>query len=319
MAIMLATLLALAMLLSAGYLGAAALVYDEVSRVSADCGGRYVGYSPASWSPPAWATDFDAAPYFTSDYESVRVPSRDAGIELHGWWLPAAEAGTPAVVVVHGRGDCVRHPQVLAPAAMLHRLGYEVLLIDLRDHGASTIEDGRYAGGTDEYRDVMGAVDWLLGRDEPPSNVGLLGTSLGAATAIIAAGVDERVGAVWEDSGYAAMERRIEEDLEQKGLPKILAPAATLIARVVSGDDLASHTVTGETEHLAGRYLFVTHGEEDASTYVAHAHDLLARARAAGVLVDEWIVPGAGHVAAMFQHPREYEARLGAFFERAFG
>lgn len=316
---MLATLLALVMLLSAGYLGAAALVYDEVSRVSADCGGRYVGYSPASWSPPAWATDFDAAPYFTNDYQTVRLPSRDDGIELNGWWLPVPEAGAPAVVVLHGRGDCVRHPQVLAPAAMLHRLGYEVLLIDLRDHGASTIEDGRYAGGTEEYRDVMGAVDWLLDREVPPSKVGLLGTSLGAATAIIAGGVDERVEAVWEDSGYADMERRIEEELGQKGLPTILAPAATLIARVVSGDDLASHTVMGETEHLAGRHLFVAHGEEDASTYVAHAHELLARARASGVLADEWIVPGAGHLAAMFQHPDEYEARLGAFFERAFG
>lgn len=316
---MLAMLLTLAMLLSAGYLGAAALVYDEVSRVPVDCDGNYEGYSPAGWSPPAWATDFDPAPYFTNEYETVRIPSRDDGIELHGWWLPATEAAAPAVVVVHGRGGCVRHPEVLAPAAMLHRLGYEVLLIDLRDHGASTVEDGRYAGGTEEYRDVMGAVDWLLDRDVPPTEVGLLGTSLGAATVIIAAGVDERIGAVWEDSGYAVMERRIAEELEQKGLPTILAPAATLIARVISGDDLASHTVMREVEHLAGRHLSVTHGEEDATTYVAHAHDLLAQALASGVLVDQWIVPGAGHVAAMFQHPEEYEARLGAFFERAFG
>jgi dipeptidyl aminopeptidase/acylaminoacyl peptidase len=315
---MLAMLLTLALLGSAGYLGAAAMVYDEVSRVPVDCDGNYVGYSPAHWSPPRWATDFDPSPYFTADYQTVRIPSRDAGIELHGWWLPAAEPGTPAIVVIHGRGGCVRHPEVLAPAAMAHRLGYGVLLIDLRDHGASTVEDGRYAGGMEEYRDVMGAVDWLLARDVPPAEVGLLGTSLGAATAIIAAGTDDRVGAVWEDSGYAAMERRVAEELEQKGLPAILAPATTLIARVVSGDDLTSHTVLSETRNLAGRHLFITHGEEDASTYVAHAHDLLAQARASGVLVDEWIVPGAGHVAAMFLHPLEYETRLGAFFEQAF-
>ena len=316
---MLSMLLTLALLVSAGYLGAAAIVYDEVSRVPVDCNGNYEGYSPADWSPPRWATDFDPAPYFTSDYETVRIPSRDVGIELHGWWLPAAEPETPAIVVIHGRGGCVRHPEVLAPAAMAHRLGYSVLLIDLRDHGASTVEDGRYAGGMEEYRDVMGAVDWLLDRDVPPAQVGLLGTSLGAATAIIAAGVDERISAVWDDSGYSALERRIAEELEQKGLPTVLAPAATLIARVISGDDLASHTVMSETENLAGRYLFVTHGEEDASTYVSHAHDLVEQARASGVLVDEWIVPDAGHVAAMFQHPQEYEARLGAFFEQAFG
>ena len=311
---MLAILLGLAMLLGAGYLGAAALVYDEASRVVPDCDGNYVGYSPAAWKPPRWATDFDPEPYFTDVYESVLIASRDDGIDLNGWWLPSVEPGAPAVVVIHGRNGCVRHPEVLGPAAMLHRLGYGALLIDLRDHGASTIEDGRYAGRTEEYRDVMGAIDWLLERDTPPRAVGVLGTSLGGATAVISAGVDDRVAAVWEDSSYSEMERRIAEDLEQRGFPTFLAPAGTFVARLISGDDLSSHTVLGEIENLAGRPLFVTHGEEDATTYVEHAHDLVDAAEAAGVEVDSWIVPEAGHVAAMFMHPAEYERRLGEFF-----
>ncbi len=316
---MLAIVATLAVLLGAGYLGAAALVYDEVSRVPADCDGNYVGYSPADWSPPAWATEFDPEPYFTTEFETVRVPSRDVGIELHGWWLSTARPGAPAIIVVHGRGGCVRHPEVLAPAGMLHRLGYDVLLIDLRDHGASTIEDGRYAGGTEEYRDVIGAVDWVLGRDTPPTAVGVLGTSLGGATAVIAGGADERVVAVWEDSSYSVMEQRIAEDLEQRGFPPILAPAATFVARLISGDDLSTHTVLGETRKLKGRRLFITHGELDAATYVSHAYDLLEAAETAGVVVDSWIVPEAGHVAGMFMHPDEYERRLGEFFDEALG
>jgi len=316
---MLAILMGLAMLLGSAYLGAAVLVYDNASSVVPDCDGNYVGYSPAEWSPPGWATEFDAEPYFTSDYETVRISSRDPGIELNGWWLAADEAEAPAVVVVHGRSGCVRHPEVLAPAAMLHRLGYGALLIDLRDHGASTVEDGRYAGGTEEYRDVMGAVDWLFEREVPPAAVGLVGTSLGASTAVIAGGQDQRVAGVWEDSSYSDMERRIAEDLEQRGFPTILAPAGTLVARLISGDDLASHTVLGEVENLAGRRLYITHGEADDTTYVSHAHVLLEAADAAGVEVDSWIVPEAGHVAAMFLQPEEYERRLGQFFEAAFG
>jgi len=314
-----ASVLGLTVLIGAAYLGAAALVYEVAARVAPDCDGQYLGYSPASWSPPRWATDFDPEPYFTSAYETVRIPSRDAGIELNGWWLPAVDPVAPAIIVVHGRNGCVRHPEVLAPAAMLARNGFAVLLIDLRDHGASTVEDGYYAGGTEEYRDVMGAVDWLTGRPEAPGGIGVLGTSMGASTAVIAGGVDGRIGAVWEDSGYSEMERRIAEDLEQRGLPTILAPAAPLVARLISGDDWNAHTVLGEVAHMTGRHLFITHGEDDASTFVSYAYALLEAAREAGVLVDDWIVPGAGHVAAMFQHPAEYESRLVGFFASSLG
>ncbi|MGD8682708.1 MAG: alpha/beta fold hydrolase [Chloroflexota bacterium] len=316
---MLTMLLTLGILLSTAFFGTAALVYDVASRVSADCGGHYAGYTPADWSPPRWASGFDPELYFTSDYRSVRFPSRDAGIELHGWWLPADDPGAPAVVVIHGRSACVRHPEVLAPAAMLRQHGFSVLLLDLRDHGASTVEDGRYAGGTEEYRDVIGAVDWLLDQGVPAERIGLLGTSLGAATAIIAGGEDDRVRAVWADTSFADIERRVREDLEQRGLPTIVVPAATLIAQLVSGDDVANHTVLGELAELDGRHLFITHGALDDVTFVSHAYELLDAARASDVLVDAWIVPDAGHVQAMFLHPQEYQQRLGRFFEATLG
>lgn len=316
-------LIGVVVLVAAAYLGAAAVVYDNLSRVEADCQGRWVGYSPASWSPPGWASEpdvgYDAESLFVAEYEDVRIPSRDAGIELHGWWIPsAAGPGAPAVVIVHGVNVCIRHPESLAPAGMLHRLGYAVLLLDLRDHGSSTVEDGRYAGGTEEYRDVMGAVDWLVDRGAEPGRIGVFGTSLGAAVVIITAGQDDRIAAVWADSAYADVERRIVEELEAKGYPALLAPAATLVARLVSGDDFTSHTVLGEVANLEGRHLGVTHGEEDQSTYVSHAYELVDAARSAGALVDDWIVPEAGHVAAMFLWPDDYESRLRAFFESAF-
>jgi fermentation-respiration switch protein FrsA (DUF1100 family) len=306
-------------LLVAAYLGAAALVYDTMSRVDADCGGRWPDHTPASWSPPQWATEpdvaFDPTPYLVADYEDVSIPGRDPGIELHGWWLPSTTGVTaPAVVIVHGLRDCVRHPESLAPAGMLHRRGYSVLMIELRDHGDSSIEDGRHAGGTEEYRDVMAAVDWLVEQGAAPGRIGVLGTSLGAATAIIAAGQDERIAAVWSDSAYVDMERKVAEELEAAGYPAILAPAIPFMAMVIAGDDLQAHTVLGEVENLAGRRLAVLHGELDESTYVEHAYDLIDAARAAGVDLETWIVPDAGHVDTMFLRPEEYEERLDAFF-----
>ncbi len=163
-----------AMVITVGYLGAAVVVYDRLSRVDADCGGRFRDNTPVAWSTvgasaASVAPAFDATPLFVSEYREVRLASRDPGIELHAWWLPSREdTEAPPVIVVHGRGSCVREPEVLASAGMLRRLGYAVLLLDLRDHGASTVEDGRYAGGTEEYRDVQGAVDWLVTQGAEP-------------------------------------------------------------------------------------------------------------------------------------------------------
>lgn len=322
--LVLGVLVALVLVAGATYLAAAMVVYDQVSRVEADCGGRFTGFTPAAWStqrPSLTHPDvppLDPEPYLVPGYSDVRFPSRDPGLDLNAWWLPAtSDESAPVVIVIPGRGSCIRDPDSLAPAGMLHRHGLSVLLVDLRDHGGSTVEDGRYAGGTEEYRDVQGAVDWLVGRGVPPGQIGVFGTSMGAATAIIAAGQDQRIAAAWEDSSYADVETRIAEELDQRGFPQLLAPAATLVARLVSGDDLTSHTVLGELSRLRGRHLFITHGLEDRATYVSHGRTIDEAARAAGVVTETWFVPGSGHTDALFLDPSEYERRLAGFFTTA--
>jgi dipeptidyl aminopeptidase/acylaminoacyl peptidase len=200
---------------------------------------------------------------------------------------------------------------------MLHRNGFAVLLIDLRDHGDSTFEDGRYAGGTEEYRDVLGAWDWLReARDLPPDRIGLLGVSLGAATALIAAGEERAVAAAWEDSSYADIEVAIRAELVREHYPAILQAGGILMARVLSGDDLASLSPIGGVRKLGTRPLFITHGTDDQRLSVDYAHDLEAARRSVGGIVESWIVEGADHVDAMALHPAEYEERLVDFFDR---
>src|SRR4029450_678129 len=109
------------------------------------------------------------------------------------------------------------------------------LLIDLRDHADSTFEDGRYAGGTEEYRDVLGAWDWLQSaKGVPADRIGLLGVSLGAATTLIATGHEPGVAATWEDSSYADLPSIVRDELTRSGYPTFLDTGAALTARVVS-------------------------------------------------------------------------------------
>jgi dipeptidyl aminopeptidase/acylaminoacyl peptidase len=263
---------------------------------------------------------FVASRYLMPQPEEVAFPSRDPRVTVSGWYVASPEPDRPAVVVVHGHMACKRDTTVLVPAGMLHRGGYNVLLIDLRDHGDSTREDGRYAGGTDEYLDVLGAWDWLrLEHGFEESHIGLAGISLGAATTLIAAGEAPAVAATWADSSYADIRVAIRAELARNRYPQILEQGGLFIARALNGDDLAARSPLDAVMRLAGRPLGIVHGELDSRLSVEYGRELAAAAEAAGSPVDAWFVPGAEHVQAMFTQADEYERRMIRFFDSALG
>ncbi len=253
------------------------------------------------------------------DYETVTFPSRDPAITISAWYVPAAgvPAG-PAVVVVHGHQSCKREDAILLAAGMLHKDGVSVLLIDLRNHGDSTVPNGRFAGGTNEYRDVLAGYDWLVNtRGFAPNRVGLLGMSLGAATVLIATGEEPKVAAVWSDSSYADIDVAIAGELERNQRPTWLRYGGYLMARIRSGDDLVSLSPLGAMAKLDGRPIFLVHGTADTRVKPAWAGELAAAVRADGGTVDPWMVEGSEHTQSILDQPAEYERRLDAFFKAA--
>jgi dipeptidyl aminopeptidase/acylaminoacyl peptidase len=311
------TLLAitLVVVVVAAYAGASAMVWDKLTRVDGACHPEWASNDPTVFSDPE--SQVDTARYAMPTPVDVTLPSRDAGITISGWWVPAGD-DAPAVVVVHGHTACKHDDDVLLPAGMLHRHGISVLLIDLRDHGDSTDEDGRYAGGTEEYRDVLGAWDWLQSEQSiPAERIGLLGISLGAATVLIASGEERGVAATWADSSYADISVAIRAELARNGYPEYLESGGVMMARMLSGDDLTSRSPLRAVAAMGGRTLFITHGTADARLSVSYAEDLITAATGAGVDVTSWIVPGAGHTRAMWLNPAGYEDRLTSFFERS--
>jgi dipeptidyl aminopeptidase/acylaminoacyl peptidase len=263
--------------------------------------------------------------------EEVRFASRDpgmAGRELAGWWIPADPAdpaAAPAVVLVHGIQSCRREANVLLPAAMLHRAGFSVLLMDMRDHGDSEGDDGRFAGGSEEHLDVLGGWDWVVAQGVPEDRVGLLGVSFGAANAIIAGGQEPRVAAVWSDSAPARLQESIGLFLasqlhDDTGLSAVLVPGAVVWARLIAGDDLVRFDTIEQVDAYGGRSLAFLHGASDPVLPARYATELRERAVAAGATTPEaWIVPGAGHTEAVYVAPDEYARRLEAFFTAALG
>jgi dipeptidyl aminopeptidase/acylaminoacyl peptidase len=201
---------------------------------------------------------------------------------------------------------------------MLHRSGFNVLLIDLRNHGQSTVTSGHAAYGSTEYMDVLGAWDWLAAaKGFEPRRIGLFGGSMGAATSLIAFAEEPRVPAAFADSPFFTIEELLGDNLVLKGYPRWLAPGALWMGRLAWGENLYAHAPGEALLKDAGRPLYIVHGTADQRIAPHHAQEYADLARASGANATLWLVDGAGHQQSSFLVPDEYERRLTAFFRKA--
>jgi dipeptidyl aminopeptidase/acylaminoacyl peptidase len=312
-----------ALVAASGYVGTGYLAYQELSVVHPGCGAReFRTQTPADFAAYDGNHDLtvETAPFRFTDFETVAFPSRDAALTIRGWYAPGpASAAAPTVIIVHGRDSCRRDPVVMLPAGMLHRAGFGILLIDLRNHGDSDADNGHWAGGAKEYRDVLGAWDWLVSTGQDPARIGLFGVSLGAATVTIATGEERRVAATWADSSPADVGVAGAEYASSNGYPDLVVGSAIVIGRLIGDAELMSKSPDDEVMKLDGRPFGIVHGLADATVPPHHAVDLAAAAYSGGTRVEPWIIPGAEHAEAVLLRPSEYEMRLIPFFTASLG
>jgi len=163
-------------------------------------------------------------------FEAVDVRSGD--LTLPGWFIPAGsgEPG-PGVALVHGWESA--RDRLLPMAVFLHAAGFHCLAVDVRGHGANLAESLPITGG--EFgSDALAAFQALIARPEVTSGA-ILGHSMGAIGAILAAAEDSRVGAVVATSTPADPWRLTRQTFRLARLPipgAIAWPLAWLTARV---------------------------------------------------------------------------------------
>jgi dipeptidyl aminopeptidase/acylaminoacyl peptidase len=306
----------------AAYLGMGYVIYSKLANVAGSC-DEHLANRPDNFARhPDWPVGFDVTPYFMSPYEAVKFPSREPGIEVAGWWMPAkpADPAAPAVILVDGLGGCKNSIAVLVPAGMLWRNGFNVLMIDLRDTGDSTFEDGRSAIGNEEYQDVLGAWDWLVNaKGFDPQRIGIFANSLGSATANYAFSEEPRTAALFLQSTFGNLQQVIAGELRRSGYPAFLAPGALLMGRVVAGDNLVAHNPLDAIRKAAGRSVYIVHTHADARIDISQSKQLLAAAQAAGVNVTAWFPERGEHVQTPAAYPQEFEQRMVDFLRAALG
>jgi dipeptidyl aminopeptidase/acylaminoacyl peptidase len=283
-----------------GVVALSAAAYNLFSQVAPGCPGVETP-TPADYDMP--------------NYEDVRLPSRDRGLAISGFWIAADVPDKATVIVLHGNAACKRSPESLIPAEMLHRAGFNVLAIDMRDVGDSEIEDGRSAAGNEEYLDLLGAWDWVQAmHDVSSEQIGVFGYSLGGATALIALGEEAKIAAVWADSAFADINDVLHYATRDIPALGALEPLAPLIGRLMTGDYITRLKPVDEVRRIGAHPLYLVHGMADNVVPFAEMGRLADAVRGAGGSVETWAT-ASGHVGSMHDHPAEYEARLVAFFE----
>jgi len=253
----------------------------------------------------------------TGAFEDVTFPSRGLPYQVHAFYMPG-KGDAPALINVHGWRQSRHSEDTMARAIDLRALGYNVLSIDLQDNGGDTVEDGRLSMGYKERYDVLGAFDYLLSRGYAAEKIGLVGVSMGASTSLMAAGLDPRIKAIWEDSGYTRADSVLAEQAYADGIPTFLVPTGMLWGMLTTGDRIWEVAPIDYATSFAANQqaVYIVHDEHDTLVFFHNGVDMNAAFQKAGVDVTFWDVPDSdlGHAAAVSKYHDEYFQRLDGFF-----
>src|SRR6185369_14465716 len=226
--------------------------------------------------------------------ETVQFPSAIDNVRLKGWLMGTGSGRT--IVVLHAKDGTRADPTVGLPdlERALVQHGYRVLAFDFRGHGESGGD--RVSIGALEPRDVSGALAFLKTRGI--TSAGVIGFSMGAATALNAAAEHPELRAVVADSAFADFDELISTELPREGnVPNVFDPGIEFMAWTMYGMDMGNNKPARSLARLGDRPVFLIHGTADV--YVPmHHQDELQKAGAANPNLQVWIVPGAEHVRA---------------------
>lgn len=241
-------------------------------------------------------------------YEDLRLTTAD-GLKLAAWYIPPKNGAV--VICVHGLG--VNRGEFLQEAVFLRRKGFGVLLLDLRNHGES--EGNLTTFGVEETRDLAAAVDFIQQREGSETQIAALGHSLGAGVVLLAAAGMPEIRAVIAVSPFTSLEDNVSEGVRNlTGLdPVFFSPLVLFYAQLQTGVNISAVRPVDLIGRISPRPVLLIHGAKDDLLPVRNSYQLYEAAREPKELV---IYPGVGHGGFIFQEPKLYPKKIGAFLEK---
>lgn len=283
--------------------------------------------------------------YASSDFKNVTFSSRGgpAGqglVDIQAWYIPPANGTTsdpgraPRIVVCHGTNQNNQKFESLIAGALLSSAGYGVVLLSLRDHGASGSSVHKlFSWGWDYQYDVLGTWDYAVNDPEgvmggalTPDKVGLLGFSMGGFTVVNAFGIEAQVPGVWADAPVYSV-----KDILYLEVQKLIGPLVNLGYEFAWA--FANRVVELHYNHPAAvlpgnevtRKVYLVHNPSD-TTVPTSQHDKFVETLGEsttpilqGTFVKDSVCNGDTHRILHLEFPMEYRQKMCTFWSELFG
>jgi dienelactone hydrolase len=147
--------------------------------------------------------------------DRVTLQPRGGHRALDAWHFVERPRNRVVIVLLGADGrlseELHSHPSVLV--ARLRGQGFSVLVLNLQGRVGSAGANPKHR--LKDSRAVLGAVDWLIDRGYNAGRIGVLGSSIGGAAAIAAAGVEPAIGAVATDRQVGSSEHGLDDHADE--------------------------------------------------------------------------------------------------------
>lgn len=243
-------------------------------------------------------------------YEEVSIVSFD-GLTLFGRYYHVKD-GAPLDIGFHGyRSSALT--DFAGGSELSFSMGHNLLLIDERAHGRS--EGRTITFGIQERWDADSWVRYAVERFGADTEIILYGVSMGAATVLMAAGLDlpENVKGIIADCPYSSPRdiiRKVAKDMHMSD--RLSWPFVKIGGRVYGGFDL-DETDAARAVKQAKVPILIIHGESD-SFVPCEMSDIVSENPA---LITRCTFPGADHGFSYLVDTPRYRKIVTDFVEKA--
>lgn len=243
-------------------------------------------------------------------YESVSIRSHD-GLTLGGRLYRMFPDNAPLAILLHGyRSNAVRDGS--GGVCLCRRHGYNVLMIDQRAHGTS--EGNVVSLGVLEQRDCLRWIKYAEQRFSPSVRIVLMGISMGAATAAMAAsqGLPDSVQGLFLDSGFGSARAMIFAIIRRvKAWRNLAFGFAWLGGKLYGCFDLKDGNAFSGLQNWTRPVAFF-HSTEDR--FVPYEMTVRMYEACASEQKSLTLIENAGHAMGFYQDRERYEAVAEQFF-----
>ena len=300
-------------LLIGGYFGVGYYVFGIAASVPCEVWIEEAENKPDNWSLGDKA-DWDPSDYFIENYKEVSIFADDGEIELKSWWVEN-NLSNPTIILLHGLTSSKNSPDILLPMGMMNKSEFNLLAIDMRDHGESTCEDGFYAAGQNETDDVVAAIGWLTDKGISPSSIGIYGNSLGALVGLMTPAKTNEFGSIAVIDPPVDFETLVREEMSYQGFPTFLWEPiyhyALVFKRINMLKDIPEEALSKGNKQP----LLIFSGLLSDRVLPHHSDDLVDIAKANDIDYNIYKYDGMGHTQILYFYTEEYSQLLTDFYK----